>query len=60
MACNCEECGKPTNDCSERLCGRCLIESLPDDASKNLATGGRFYGEKPHRVDNPVGHVEDF
>jgi len=57
MACLCEKCGKPTYDCGERLCHQCFMDSLPDDTSKNMASGGRFYGEKL-LPDNPVGHVD--
>jgi len=46
MACICEKCGELTYDCGEKLCQRCFIDSLHDDTSKNLASGGRFYGEK--------------
>lgn len=46
MSCTCEQCGNPTHDCGARLCWQCEIDSLPDDTSKNLFAGGRFYGEK--------------
>ena len=46
MACICENCGKPSYDCNSRLCGRCLIEEGDDDTKRDMASGGRFYGEK--------------
>ena len=46
MACRCEHCGMPTYDCNSRLCGRCLIEEGDDDIKRDMASGGRFYGEK--------------
>jgi len=57
MACICENCGRPTYDCGARLCARCELDKQPDDTSKNIFVGGRFYGEKLER-DNPVGHVD--
>ena len=59
MACECENCGNPTYDCGERLCQQCFIDSLPDNTSKNIASGGRFYKEDLEpKVENPIGYAE--
>jgi len=52
MACICEKCGGLTYDCGEELCQQCFIDSLTDDVSKNLASGGHFYGEKLEKEGN--------
>jgi len=45
MACKCEKCGRVTT-CGERFCEYCMIdECMKTNAAKNLASGGRFYGE---------------
>jgi len=40
--CKCEKCGRPAA-CGERLCDQCFLDSLEDEASKNLFSSGRFY-----------------
>ena len=46
MACRCDKCGFITT-CGEKYCEQCFIaECFKTDTDKNLASGGRFYGEK--------------
>ncbi len=44
MSCTCEKCGKVC-ECGEKLCWYCFIEDCPDIPTKNLTSGGHFYGE---------------
>ena len=52
MACRCIKCGMVTT-CGEKYCEYCMIdECMKTDTSKNIASGGRFYGEELGKGDN--------
>jgi len=52
MSCKCIKCGMVTT-CGEKYCEYCMIdECMKTDTSKNIASGGRFYGEELGKGDN--------
>ena len=43
--CECKKCGKPS-ECEFSVCINCFLEMSDGEATKNMASGGRFYVEK--------------
>ena len=46
MPCLCKKCQNRRVECGEEYCDQCILDSLEDEASKNIYSGGRFYGDK--------------